>query len=162
MAHAGHSYTPFLLVGLLTHRTTKKKKAWPPGSVSWTETLGLSSCSRCYLDTGSPRLGRATTAPCAGSTHLQAEGPGREGRDAAGQGGAPERGFGFPVLIGTQPSWLVLLPCSERKEGAGECEPQQVALALNPDSHHRPQRARSHGDLIALISPPPHVPLGLR
>ena len=64
--------------------------------------------------------GRACPALGApGRTHLQAEAPGGEGGDAAGQDGAPERGSAPLVFIRAQPAGLVLLPCARGRGGEG-------------------------------------------
>lgn len=75
------------------------------------------------------------------STHLQAEASGGEGGDAAGQDGAPERGFALLVLIRTQPARLVLLPYSRRKEvgGAGQSRRTKRGVSSPTSPGGRPQ-----------------------
>lgn len=93
------------------------------------------------------------------STHLQAEAPGGEGGDAAGQDWAPEWGFALLVLIRTQPARLVLLPYSERKRG-GEAG-QSPRTKWTVSSHRRPEaRPAPRPGLTQPVAPPaPLLPI---
>lgn len=85
------------------------------------------------------------------SAHLQAEAPGGEGRDAAGQDRAPEWGFALLVLIRTQPARLVFLPYGKSKgmgeAGQGPGTKHTASSPGHPGSHRRPQRPSLHGGL---------------
>ena len=160
MTHRGH--LPPFLGGKLTLRITKsldqlrqqevqklKLEARPP--LLWVP-LGNSGCPRSHL-----RGGLSKTR----ATHLQAEAPGREGGDAAGQDWAPEWGFALLVLIRTQPARLVLLPCSKRKEvgGAGQ-RPRTKRTVRGPESpgsHRGPQRPGPHAHGPSQPLPQPHA-----
>lgn len=89
------------------HQQEVKKLEPEPGSLWLQVQSGNSGFPRSHVH---GELGKSR------STHLQAEAPGGEGGGAACQDRAPEWGFALLVLIWTQPSWLVLLPYSERKE----------------------------------------------